>query len=1181
MPDRTLKTRLVAEVGGYVTPINRAAAATERFASTAASSTATASRRMTSSMAGAATGAARAGTATGRGFTEGVRTAVTGAALARTTSTVGASLGATSAPAGAAGRRAGQAYATGLSSRVKAATVGLAGTVAGGLKEMLAPLLGILAVSKAVDLVKDSYKDAEENLAIQRQTTKVIQTTGAAAGVTRKEVEELSMELAAQAGISDEAAQKTANLILTFKNIKNIGPDKIFDETTRAAIDMSKSLGTDARSSATMLGKALNDPLRGLTALQRVGVTFDNQQRQQIKTMVEAGDTLGAQKVILKEVQSEFGGAAAAMATPTQKLSTLWGRFVVTLGTKLIPVVDKSVGFLTDKAVPALVDFAGEMQDVGDAAKQLGGALGGGIALGFKAIGLAAQGIGAVLGPIVSAFKDLPGPVQQVVLVLGLAAAASRIFSGRLDRISGRVATAGAAAGRWSGNMRTWGGNVRAMGQLAREAAPDVGRLNGAIGAIGTGNGNIARMAQSFERAAGQATRFPRAAGAAAAAMTGMRGAAKGLIGALGGPWGLALAGAGVGLMLWQKHQADAAAAVAAHKERVKELTDAIVEDGNKVGKTTKQNIIDKLVDDGVFDQAKKFGISVQTATLAAQGNKAAIDSVKKSLKEHGTTVQIDSGKLQAGAKQSRVYTDEAIKVSNAILGETDSTKEGIHAAKQKTAAEKASADATKKAADEAKRVPPAIATYVAAQKRAQTAAENTARANKDLAADLDDANSKFFATRDASRAYQQALADARAAAKEQGKAGTSDKTQKGRDNSEKLDTFAKAGLAKLQDLYQNGASDKKLRAALATTKSDLRGVALGFGMTGKEADKYVRDSLGKIPKDITTKISTDTAQAKKNVAEARAAAKALGTTYDALPKSVQTELKVLGEAKARAAAGAVGVDYDSLPPDKKTKLIADLGTGKDNSKTVAEDLGTSYDQLPKEVQTQLKAVGEVTAKSKIQEVLDKAHNKLMTITAKTHLGHVLDELARVERASHNKTFSVTAVYQEIHPGDNLRRHRQPGAAANGALIDRDGVQRMASGGVAHQAAITRRPILWGEAGPELYAPLTRDARRGRAVQLLRAGADFYGYEMIRRDMRRAAAGYLSNTAVVSSSSSSGGLSGRDLAELAALINGVGSNITHAPVTVERMYGADIPAVEAEARRRRFLAAAGTRKAGQ
>ena len=74
-------------------------------------------------------------------------------------------------------------------------------------------------------------------------------------------------------------------------------------------LDMSVALGQDATQSAIQLGKALNDPVKGVTALRRVGVSFTAAQIKQIKTLVATGKTLQAQKLILRELNQEFGGS--------------------------------------------------------------------------------------------------------------------------------------------------------------------------------------------------------------------------------------------------------------------------------------------------------------------------------------------------------------------------------------------------------------------------------------------------------------------------------------------------------------------------------------------------------------------------------------------------------------------------------------------------------------------------------------------------------------------------------------------------------------------------------------------------------------------------------------------------------------------------------------------------------
>jgi hypothetical protein len=97
-------------------------------------------------------------------------------------------------------------------------------------------------------------------------------------------------------------------------------------------VDMGRALGEDAASSAIRLGKALNDPIRGLTALRKVGVGFTAEQEAQIKTMQNSGDIMGAQKVILAELQAQFGGSGAAYAKTFSGQLELMGHELGTIG---------------------------------------------------------------------------------------------------------------------------------------------------------------------------------------------------------------------------------------------------------------------------------------------------------------------------------------------------------------------------------------------------------------------------------------------------------------------------------------------------------------------------------------------------------------------------------------------------------------------------------------------------------------------------------------------------------------------------------------------------------------------------------------------------------------------------------------------------------------------------------
>jgi hypothetical protein len=207
-------------------------------------------------------------------------------------------------------------------------------------------------------VLSDAYDAALESQRISRETERVIETTGAAAWVTSDQVSGLADSLSKLDGIDDEKIQGVENLLLTFTEVQNKLGDgnDIFDQATGLALDMSTALGTDATDSAMQLGKALNDPIAGITALRRAGVSFTDDQEAQIKALAESGDLLGAQKIILGEVGKEFGGAAEAAATPMDKLNVILGNLQETVGGYLIPVMETLTQWLVDH-LPSAIEW--------------------------------------------------------------------------------------------------------------------------------------------------------------------------------------------------------------------------------------------------------------------------------------------------------------------------------------------------------------------------------------------------------------------------------------------------------------------------------------------------------------------------------------------------------------------------------------------------------------------------------------------------------------------------------------------------------------------------------------------------------------------------------------------------------------------------------------------------------
>lgn len=239
--------------------------------------------------------------------------------------------------------------------------------------------IGVAAGIGAASLFKSFISEAEESRRVSALTAAAIKSTGGAANVTAGQISTLATAISNKTGVDDEAIQSASNLLLTFTNVRNeVGKgNDIFNQATQAATDMAAVLGGDAAGQSIALGKALNNPIKGLTALTRVGVSFTEQQKNQIKTLVKSGDTLGAQKIILSELGKEFGGAAAAAATPTQKLAVIMGNLKESIGTALLPVVDRLANFIGGTLVPAFVRFvAVAREQLGPVIAQVGGFLG-------------------------------------------------------------------------------------------------------------------------------------------------------------------------------------------------------------------------------------------------------------------------------------------------------------------------------------------------------------------------------------------------------------------------------------------------------------------------------------------------------------------------------------------------------------------------------------------------------------------------------------------------------------------------------------------------------------------------------------------------------------------------------------------------------------------------------------
>lgn len=282
-------------------------------------------------------------------------------------------------------------------------------------------MVGTVAFAGFTTAIATSVSSANEAIKAQTQLEAVLKSTGNAVGLTTQDILDQASALQKMTTYNDEAILGAQNLLLTFTNVK--GP--IFQEAMGTILDMSTALGQDLKSSSIQVGKALQDPILGVSALRRVGVNFTEKQQEMIKTMVETGRVTEAQRYILKELATEFGGSASAQA------KTFEGRLIQLknrlddmsegIGRALIPVLEK----IAEKIAPVvdkIITWIEQNPELTAKILIFGAVLSGIVAT----LGL----LGMALPAIITGFQLMMGPIGLVALAItGLIAVGALIVS--------------------------------------------------------------------------------------------------------------------------------------------------------------------------------------------------------------------------------------------------------------------------------------------------------------------------------------------------------------------------------------------------------------------------------------------------------------------------------------------------------------------------------------------------------------------------------------------------------------------------------------------------------------------------------------------------------------------------------------------------------------------------------
>lgn len=249
---------------------------------------------------------------------------------------------------GPTGTKSGQKFAKGFG-----------GGLGTGLKGAFAT---VLAGGAVASFTKDLISAGEAEIASNKKLENIAKSMGIfgdQAGVVSKRLEDLSGQQQLALGIDDDTIKSTQMKLLTFKNLALTAGQAggMFDRATLAAQDLAAAGFGTAETNAVQLGKALQDPIKGITSLARSGVTFTEQEKKKIETLVKSGKILDAQNMVMKAIETQVGGTAAAGVTSSMKMEQAFNQFKESLGLALMPMFNKLADFFTKTLIPKLQDF--------------------------------------------------------------------------------------------------------------------------------------------------------------------------------------------------------------------------------------------------------------------------------------------------------------------------------------------------------------------------------------------------------------------------------------------------------------------------------------------------------------------------------------------------------------------------------------------------------------------------------------------------------------------------------------------------------------------------------------------------------------------------------------------------------------------------------------------------------
>lgn len=235
--------------------------------------------------------------------------------------------------------RADQSQLSGDFERAKGEIGGAAQALQDKISSIVTAGLAAAGIGGLIGTFQGMIGDAEEAIKSSIRLETVVRATGEAAGFTAKELKAFASDLEQQIAKDGEEIQDVMTKLATFTDITG----QRFKELTEIAFDMADAGFGSATGNAIMLGKAFNDPIRGMQALRRTGVSFTEDEKNKVKELIKSNQLIKAQQLMIAAIRNQgLSGVSRGIAgTDAGKLEAqriALGNLREEMGAKVIPI---------------------------------------------------------------------------------------------------------------------------------------------------------------------------------------------------------------------------------------------------------------------------------------------------------------------------------------------------------------------------------------------------------------------------------------------------------------------------------------------------------------------------------------------------------------------------------------------------------------------------------------------------------------------------------------------------------------------------------------------------------------------------------------------------------------------------------------------------------------------------